>query len=34
MVTIQSIAIALIVLNPGSKDQQTALIVDENVKSI
>ena len=34
MNTIKQIAIALVVIKPGSKDQQTVLMIDEKVRSI
>lgn len=34
MKEIKSIAIALVVIKPGSKNSQTMLIIDEKVKSI
>lgn len=34
MNVIKQIAIALVVVKPGSKDMQTMLIIDESVKSI
>lgn len=34
MTIIQSVAIALVVIKPGSKDQQTVLMIDEKVKEV
>lgn len=34
MTVVQSVAIALVVIKPGSKDQQTVLMIDEKVRSI
>lgn len=33
MTVLKSVAIALVVVKPGSKNQQTLLVVDENVKT-
>lgn len=34
MNVIKQIAIALVVIKPGSKDMQTMLIIDEKVRSV
>lgn len=34
MIVIQSVAIALVVVKPGSKNQQVVLMIDEKVGSI
>lgn len=34
MKPIKSIAIALVVFKPGSKTQQSVIVVDENVKTL
>lgn len=33
MTTLKSVAIALVVIKPGSKDMQTGIVVDEKVRS-
>lgn len=33
MTTLKSVAIALVVIKPGSKDMQTGIIVDDKVRS-
>lgn len=34
MIVIQSVAIALVVIKPGSKNQQVVLMIDEKVNEV